>query len=97
MNLSRGEIWHAINNDSNDDLGEDEDYRKGVMGDVIDVENMSPDINPSGQEAIKKEEEDEVSSDFDATDNESYGHLQSSELHCLWIWLHSLSFSWNFS
>ena len=76
LNLSRGEIWHAINNRANDDLSKDEDYRNGVMGDVINVEDKLLDIDPQEHGVIKKEEEEEedkVQIDLgrDLTDRES--------------------------
>ncbi|TFY69225.1 hypothetical protein EVJ58_g568 [Rhodofomes roseus] len=58
MNLTRRDTWHAIKNQSGDNLDEDEDYRNGTIGDVINVENLLLDIEPQGKASIKGEEED---------------------------------------
>ena len=82
MNLSRSEIWRAINNRSDDDISEDEDYRNGVMGDVVNIENMLLDIDPSKHVYSKKEEEGKTI-EFVDTGNEVNEHAQdtSESLH----------------
>lgn len=78
MNLIPSEIRRAINNDSNDILDEDEDYRDGLKGDVINVETTLPD---HWHGVLKKEdEEDKVEIGPDAT--ETNDRPESGKWHC---------------
>lgn len=56
MNLSRKDIWDAIQNMSNDILDEDEDYRNGRRGDVIVVEDSPSDVETMEERRVKAEE-----------------------------------------
>jgi len=56
MNLSRRDVWHAIKNDSGDNLNEDESYRDGTVGDVINVESLLSDIESQDEAVVKVED-----------------------------------------
>ncbi|EPS96147.1 hypothetical protein FOMPIDRAFT_1025501 [Fomitopsis schrenkii] len=59
MNLLPSSIRDAITNRSNDNLEKDRDYRDGLIGDVINVEDILLDIDPNEHGVFKNKDEDD--------------------------------------
>lgn len=79
MNLSRKDIWDAIQNQSDDNLDEDVDHCIGICGDVINtVEDSPPNVEP---EVIEGQSEEAENLEIDEVDAILIGDMSISGKH----------------